>query len=185
MADNAVVKENTEVFSDAKISTLSFREGSCAFWLQHLWQRFLSPTTLSYQHQNVWKCHCFAAAWRQRDYDSYELGGTCVAGGDDEAAGFIASNESTSGAETTGTFLQWPENGNNSRSRHDGLGNLSVTQINNLVANWNNVKTRLSILDNSISASTESSNQNYDINTEVTPPTITLPTLNMAGADCR
>ena len=170
VADNAVVKENAEVFSDAKISGNAVISGEARVLsgCNIYGNAFVTDNAFLINTKMYGNAIACGSLW-QRDYDSYELGGTCVAGGDDEAAGFIASTESTSGAETTGTFLQWPENGNNSRSRHDGLGNLSVTQINNLVANWNNVKTRLSILDNSISASTESSNQNYDINTEGYP----------------
>ena len=85
----------------------------------------------------------------------------------------------------TGTFLQWPENGNNSRSRHDGLGNLSVTQINNLVANWNNVKHVCLFLTTPFRLLPNRAIRTMTSTQKVTLPTITLPTLKWHWADCR
>lgn len=160
VSGSAVVKENAMVFSNAKVYGSAVISGEArvfnacdisgnAFVTDNA---FLVDTKMS---GNAIAC---GNLW-QRDQSSYTISGTAIAGGDGEAAGGTATL-------SAGTYLQYPESANNSRSVGDGLGNMSASDITNLIAKWNDVPTRLGILNKTISTATNSSNQNYDINTE-------------------
>jgi len=158
ISDNAVVKENAFVFSNAIVAGNAVIAG-CARVLSGsnvsgdafvTDNAFIINTTIS---GNAIAC---GNLW-QRDVNC-TLGGTTVAGGDNEYAG-----NTDLGSETSGTYLQWPEQPNNQRTRRDGKGNLTTAQLATLKSNWNNLSTRFSILNNSISTST-TNNPNYDIN---------------------
>ena len=157
---NAVIKENAMVFSNAKVYGNAVISGSArvfnncdisenAFVTDNAFLVDTKMTGYAVACGNLW----------QRDYSDYVLSGTAIAGGDGEAGGHTDNNLSS------GTYLQYPESANNSRSVGDGLGNLDQSAITSLKDNWNDVPARLSVLNNSISTSANSSNQNYDINT--------------------
>lgn len=158
ISDNAVVKENAMVFSNAKVYGDAIIAGCSRVFNNSYIYGNAFVTDNAYVINTTMYGNAIACGnlW-QRD-NTCTLNGTCVAGGDDEYAGDAAD-----GTESSGTYLQWPESSNNDRERLDGLGDLSTTDIETLRDNWNDISTRLSILNNSISSST--SNPNYDINT--------------------
>lgn len=154
---DAVVKENAMVFSNAKVYGNAVVSGSArvfnntsvydnAFVTDNAFVRETKVYGNAIVCGNIW----------QRD-SSCEIGGTCVAGGDSEDMGLVRD-----GKELSGTYLQWPEQGNNNRSRGDGKGNLSVEQLTALKGNWNNIAFRFNTLNQSISNSP--TNPNYDVN---------------------
>lgn len=159
---NARVRENAMVFSNASVYQNGVVAG-CARVLnnsQVYGNAFVTDNAFLVNTKIYGDAIACGNLW-QRD-NTCEIGGTCVAGGDAEYMGFIASGDAVSGPEVAGTFLQWPESANNKRTRKDRSGNLTVVQLTNLRVNWNNLRTRYSILNNSIS--TLASNPNYDIN---------------------
>jgi carbonic anhydrase/acetyltransferase-like protein (isoleucine patch superfamily) len=158
VSDSAVVKENALVMTNAKVRGGAIVSGSArvmnssvvsdtAFVTDNA---FLSETAIS---GNAIAC---GNLW-QRDASPFKMSGTFIAGGDDESAG-----NSYDGAESKGTFLQWPESGNNGRKRLDGRGNMSVMFIRKLRDNWNNLSIRYKILNSSCK-------ENADVNLPYTP----------------
>ncbi len=156
--DEAVVKENAIVFTNAVVSGNAIVSGSArvfnnskvfgnAFVTDNA---FINETSIS---GNAIAC---GNLW-QRDGAPYTLSGTVIAGGDCESAGNAGD-----GSEVKGTFLQWPEQGNNGRKRKDGLGNLTTEKIAQLVSSWNDLKTRFSILNATGSASNNDINSAYE-----------------------
>jgi carbonic anhydrase/acetyltransferase-like protein (isoleucine patch superfamily) len=159
---NARVRENAMVFSNASVYQNGIVAG-CARVLnnsQVYGNGFVTDNAYLVNTKVYGDAIACGNLW-QRD-NTCEIGGTCVAGGDAEYMGFIVSGDAVSGPEIAGTFLQWPENANNKRTRKDKSGNLTLVQLASLRENWNNLRTRFSLLNNSIS--TLSSNPNYDIN---------------------
>lgn len=159
---NARVRENAMVFSNASVYQNGIVAG-CARVLnnsQVYGNAFVTDNAYLINTKVYGDAIACGNLW-QRD-NTCELGGTCVAGGDAEYMGFIATGDAVSGPEVAGTFLQWPETANNKRTRKDKSGNLTVAQLTTLRENWNNLRTRYSVLNNSISTLT--SNPNYDIN---------------------
>ena len=158
---NAVVKENAMVFTNAEVYGDAVISGSARVFngSKVYGNAFVTDNAFLISTEVKDNAICCGNLW-QREYGFYyntsgfKIEGTCVAGGDCEDAGNL--NDSGS-SESSGTFLQWPESGNNSRSRHDGLGNLSVDQITTLRNNWNDLNQRFSILN-------ASHTSNYDIN---------------------
>jgi len=159
---NARVRENAMVFSNATVYQNAVVAGcarvfnnSSVYGNAFVTDNAYLVTTKVYGDAiacgNLW----------QRD-NTCEIGGTCVAGGDGEYMGYLVTGDAVTGPEVAGTFLQWPETANNKRTRKDKSGNLTVAQLNTLKGDWNNLRTRYDILNNSIS--TLASNPNYDIN---------------------
>lgn len=162
VSDNAVVKENAMVYGDAAISGNATISGEArvlnsakvmgnAFVTDNA---FVQSATIS---DNAIVCGNVYMPW----YTTYTINGTAVVGGDIDSYS-DATQTYTIGS---GTCLQVPSSGNNSRDVNDGKGNLSSSTIGTLVENWNNVYDRLSTLSYSISNS-KSNNPNYDINLE-------------------
>lgn len=164
VSDNAVVKENAMVFTNAEVYGDAVVSGSARILngSKIYGNAFVTDNAFIIYSEVYGNAICCGNLW-QRDSYSMKISGTCVAGGDGEMAGYIATNDDNAGEETSGTYLQWPENGNNSRKRKDGKGNLDTDNLTILKENWNNLETRFSILNNSISSS-KTNNPNYDIN---------------------
>lgn len=156
---NAVVKENAMVFSNARVYGNAVVSGSArCFNNTYIYDdAFVTDNAFVRETKVYGNAIVCGNAWQRGDLKC-EIGGTCVAGGDSEDMGYISG----SGAELSGTYLQWPEQGNNSRSRLDGKGNLTVEQLQILKENWDNLSIRFNILNNSISTTTSSAN--YDVN---------------------
>ncbi len=159
---NAKVRENAMVFSNASVYQNGIVAG-CARVLnnsQVYGNAFVTDNAYLVSTKIYGDAIACGNLW-QRD-NTHEIGGTCVAGGDAEYMGFLATGDAVTGPEVAGTFLQWPENANNKRTRKDLAGNLTVTQLANLRGSWSNIRTRFSVLNNSISSL--ASSPNYDIN---------------------
>lgn len=159
---NARIRENAMVFSNASVYQNGIVAGCARVFnnSQVYGNAFVTDNAYLVNTKVYGDAIVCGNLW-QRD-NTCEIGGTCVAGGDSEYMGFIATGDAVSGPEVAGTFLQWPENANNKRLRKDKAGNLTVAQLTNLRSNWNNIRTRFSLLNNSINSLT--SNPNYDIN---------------------
>lgn len=159
VSGNATVKENAMVFSNAKVYGNAVISGEARVFnnCEIYENAFVTDNAFLVDTKMYGNAIACGSIW-QRDNDSYTICGTAIAGGDGEAAGGTATL-------STGTYLQYPENGNNSRSVGDGLGNMSTSDITTLINKWNDVPARLAILNKTISSSTSSDNQNYDINT--------------------
>ena len=159
---NAMVRENAMVFSNATVYQNGIVAGSARVLnnSQVYGNAFVTDNAYLVTTKIYGDAIACGNLW-QRD-NTHEIGGTCVAGGDAEYMGYLVTGDALTGAEVAGTFLQWPENANNKRTRKDKSGNLTVVQLTNLRENWNNIRTRLGVLNTSIS--TLVSNPNYDIN---------------------
>lgn len=157
---NAIIKENAMVFTNAEVYGNAIVSGEArvfngskvydnAFVTDNA---FLISTDIS---GNAIAC---GNLW-QRNYGFYyntagfKISGTAVMGGDGEDAGDLNEKSEVS----SGTYLLYPESGNNGRSNYDGLGNLTVDKITILRENWNDLNQRFSILNGT-------HNSNYDIN---------------------
>jgi len=162
ISGNARVRENAMVFSNATVSQNGIVAGSARVLnnSQVYGNAFVTDNAYIVTTKIYGDAIACGNLW-QRD-NTHEIGGTCVAGGDAEYMGYLVTGDAVTGPEVAGTFLQWPENANNKRARKDKLGNLTVVQLTNLRENWNMLRTRFSVLNNSIS--TLASNPNYDIN---------------------
>lgn len=159
---NARIRENAMVFSNAKVYGNAIVSGAARVFnnSEVYGNAFVTDNAFIDKTKIYGDAIACGNLWQREN--TCEIGGTCVAGGDGEYMGFIATGDAVSGPEIMGTFLQWPENANNSRARKDKKGNLTVVQLSTLKNNWNNLQTRFDILNKSIS--TLSSNPNYDIN---------------------
>lgn len=166
ISGNAVIKENALVFANAKVYGDAVVSGEARVFnnCDVSGNAFITDNAFAVNTTITDNAILCGNAW-QRDFDSQKISGTHISGGDAESVGFISTTDSDGGAETSGTFLQWPESTHNNRARHDGKGNMSASDITTLKANWNNVLTKLQTLNKTISTSTDASNPNYDINT--------------------
>lgn len=154
---NAVLKENAMIFGYSSVYGNAIVSGSARCTNQSIIcdTAFVTDNALLSYTKVSGHGVAFGSLWQKNPGN---IGGTAVIGGDAEEMGKTANG----GTETKGTYIQYPDAGNNGRSYLDGKGNLSTQKIDTLRANWNNLALRYRILNNSISSI--KSNINYDIN---------------------
>jgi len=154
---NAVVKENAMIFGYSSVYGDAVVSGSarCTNQTAVYDTAFVTDNALLSYVKVYGHAITFGSLWEKNPGN---FGGTAVVGGDAEEMGKTANG----GAETKGTYIQFPDAANNGRSYLDGKGNLSILKIDSLRNNWNNLSVRYRILNNSISSNVN--NANYDVN---------------------
>lgn len=154
---NAIVRENAMIFGYSSVYGNAIVSGSARCTNQSIIcdTAFVTDNALlSYTKVSGHGIAC-GSLWQKNPGN---IGGTAVIGGDAEEMG----KTSNGGTETAGTYLQYPDAGNNGRSYLDGKGNLSRNKIDSLRNNWNDLSIRFRILNNSVS--TAKTSVNYDVN---------------------
>jgi carbonic anhydrase/acetyltransferase-like protein (isoleucine patch superfamily) len=153
ISGNAEVNENAMVLSNAEVTGNAVVSGEARVFNGSVisGDAFVTDNAFIDATKVYGNAICCGNLW-QRDYNSYEIGGTAVCGGDMEKAGYITTGKT---ALLKGTYLQEPNSDENGRSYADGVGNLNLIQLKNLKKRWNEINLRYSTLSYSYSGNTD------------------------------
>lgn len=177
ISGNAEVNENAMVLSNAQVTDNAVVSGEARVFNGSVisGDAFVTDNAFIDATKVYGNAICCGNLW-QRDYSSYEVGGTAVCGGDMEKAGYITTGKT---ALTAGTYLQEPNSEKNGRSYADGLGNMGTLRLKNLKQKWNILSYRYSAFNGSLAGNKDVNNAyDYFANADLSIDTVGTPIEN-------